>query len=74
VEGLADRSLVELKSTASRSGLAHVFHDMGLRPAPFSKYCLAVAMLADNVRANPWQRTLRRHFAADVRTGNRSTP
>jgi hypothetical protein len=51
-----------------RSGpraLAHAFHDVGVRSTALSKYCLGVAMLADNLRANPWRRTMRRHFAAD---------
>jgi len=62
VEGLRDRLLVETKSTGPRA-LAHVFHDLGLRSTALSKYCLGLAMLADNLRANPWQRTIRRHFA-----------
>jgi hypothetical protein len=65
VEGLHDRVLIETKSTGSQSALAHAFHDMGIRPAALSKYCLAVAMLADNVRANPWHRAIRNHFPAD---------
>ncbi len=63
VEGLRDRLLIETKSTGSQSALAHVFHDIGLRSTALSKYCLGLAMLGDNLRANPWQRTMRRHFA-----------
>ena len=63
IEGLRDRLLVETKSTGPQSALAHAFHDMGLRSTALSKYCLGLAMLADNLRANPWQRTIRRHFA-----------
>lgn len=63
VEGLRDRLLIETKSTGPQSTLAHVFHDMGLRPTALSKYCLGLAMLADNLRANPWRRTMRRHFS-----------
>ena len=62
-EGLRDRLLVETKAASAKAALAHTFHDLGVRPVAFSKYCVAVAMLGDNVRANPWQRTLRRHFA-----------
>jgi hypothetical protein len=72
-EGLGDRLLVEMKSPTTPSALAHLFHDIGVRPAVFSKYCLAVAMLADDVRANPWHRTLRRHFAHH-RSGATVTP
>jgi hypothetical protein len=63
IEGLRDRLLIETKSTGPQSALAHVFHDLGLRSTALSKYCLGLSMLADNLRANPWQRTMRRHFA-----------
>jgi hypothetical protein len=62
IEGLRDRLLIETKSTGPPSTLAHVFHDLGLRSTALSKYCLGLAMLAGNLRANPWQRTIRRHF------------
>jgi hypothetical protein len=68
IEGLRDRLLIETKSTGSQSALAHVFHDLGLRATALSKYCLGLAMLADNLRANPWQRTMRRHFAGAYRS------
>ena len=63
VDGLRDRLLVETKSAGSNTALAHTFHEIGMRPVALSKYCLAVAMLGEDVRANPWRRTLRRHFA-----------
>jgi hypothetical protein len=62
-EGLRDRLLVETKAASAKTALTHTFHDLGVRPVVFSKYCVAVALLGDNVPANPWQRTLRRHFA-----------
>jgi len=71
VQGPGDHLLVETKATGSQSVLAHVFHGMGIRPAALSKYCLAVAMLADNVRANPWHRTLRRHFTGPAGVAHR---
>jgi hypothetical protein len=69
VESLRDRLLVETKAVGSNNALAHTFHRMGMRPVTLSKYCLAVAMLAGNVCANPWHRTLRRHFAGVDLTG-----
>jgi hypothetical protein len=65
VEGLRDRVLIETKSAGPQSVLGHAFHDLGVRSTALSKYCLGVAMLADNLRANPWRRTMRRHFADD---------
>ncbi len=67
VEGLRDRVLIETKSAGPQSMLAHIFHDLGLRSTALSKYCLGLSMLAGDLRANPWQRTMRRHFAADSR-------
>jgi hypothetical protein len=62
IEGLHDRLLIETKSAGPQRALTHVFHDLGLRSTALSKYCLGLAMLADNLRANPWQRQMRRHF------------
>ena len=70
VEGLRDRLLVEAKSAGPQRALTHAFHDLGLRPSALSKYCIGLAMLLDDLRANPWQRTMRRHFTAD-RVGSR---
>jgi hypothetical protein len=63
VEGLRDRLLIETKAAGPQSALAHAFHDVGIRSTALSKYCLGLAMVADQLRANPWQRTMRRHFA-----------
>jgi hypothetical protein len=61
-EGLFDRMLVETKSTGKQRLLANLFHQAGIRPAAISKYCLGIALLDHEVRANPWHRTMRRHF------------
>jgi hypothetical protein len=61
-EGLFDRVLVEIKSSGRRSPFANLFHEAGIRPAAVSKYCLGIALLDREVRANPWHRTIRRHF------------
>jgi hypothetical protein len=61
-EGPREHLLVETKASGPQRALTHVFHEMGVRPAALSKYCVAVAMLTDHVRVNPWQRTLRRYF------------
>ena len=58
--------LVETK-TAGASGLADLWlQKLGVRPVSVSKYCVGVALLYPEVPANPWHRTLRRHFGYDV--------
>lgn len=59
--GLTEHVLIETKAADARA-LCTPFRSLGIRPVPLSKYCLAVAMLADGVPTNPWHRTLRRYF------------
>jgi hypothetical protein len=63
MSGLAEHVLVEAKTARATAALDHAFHAVGVRSLSLSKYCVAVAMLCDGVRTNPWHRTLRRYFA-----------
>jgi len=65
VSGLAEHALVEAKTGRASAALDHAFHAVGVRSVSLSKYCVAVAMLRDGVRTNPWHRVLRRYFAPD---------
>lgn len=58
-----DAVLVETKSEGAAGPLDRWLWGHGVRPEAMSKYCLGVAMLYPEVRANPWHRILRRHFA-----------
>jgi hypothetical protein len=62
MSGLAEHVLVEAKTSRAMAALDHAFHWVGVRSMPLSKYCVAVAMLCDGVRTNPWRRVLRRYF------------
>jgi hypothetical protein len=63
VAGPSRSMLVETKSPASGGDAAdRALRALGLRPVPISKYCVAVALLHPELRANPWHRTLRRYF------------
>lgn len=70
MSGLDDHVLVEAKTTRAIAALDHAFHAVGVRSSALSKYCVAVATLCDGVRANPWHRVLRRHFALAERPGD----
>lgn len=69
--GLRGEVLVETKSAGPAGGVDRWLRRHGVRPLSISKYCVGVALLYPHVRANPWHRTLRRHFewAADPRAG-----
>jgi len=54
--------LVETKTSGPLSAADVLLRTYGHRPMSISKYCLGVALLNSEVRANPWHRTLRRHF------------
>lgn len=62
VGGLWGEVLIETKSAAGRCATDRWLLDHGVRPTSMSKYCLGVALLYPNVRANPWHPVLRRHF------------
>jgi len=67
--GLAEHALVEAKTARTIVALDHAFHAVGVRSLSFSKYCVAVAMLRDGVRTNPWHRVLRRYFTLEPTIG-----
>lgn len=54
--------LVETKSHGQTSPADLALRRLGIRPVSVSKYCVAVALLHDDMPANPWHRLLRRHF------------
>lgn len=54
--------LVETKTSGPASDADKLLRAHGHRPISISKYCFGVALLNPDVRANPWHRTLRRHF------------
>ena len=60
-------SLVEVKSAKPGGAADRLLWAMGARPVSVSKYCLAVAVLAPGVRANPWSKALNECFPSRVR-------
>jgi hypothetical protein len=60
--GLSHHVLVESKSPGPAADADTALRALGLRPVQLSKYCVAVALLHPDLRANPWHRTLRRYF------------
>lgn len=62
VAGPDDLILVEVKSPGPYDPVTHRLAAAGIRPVRMSKYCLGVALLRPGVPANPWHRTLKRHF------------
>lgn len=60
--GCRDEVLIETKSAGGRCPADRWLRANGARPKVMSKYCLGVALLYPQVRANPWHRVLRRHF------------
>lgn len=59
--------LVEVKSAKPGGRADRLLWAMGARPVAVSKYCLAVAVLAPGMRANPWARAMRECFPIPVR-------
>ena len=62
IEGNQAWALLESKSTNPDAPADRLLRHLGLRPAKFSKYCLAIAALYPGTRSNPWRRTLRHCF------------
>ena len=60
--GMDTHVLVEVKSLGSATPVDRVLWAMGERPLPISKYCVGLAMVQPHLRANRWNRTLRRYF------------
>jgi hypothetical protein len=54
--------LIESKSAGPDAPMDRLLRDLGFRPLKVSKYCLAVAVLYPEARANPWHPVLRRWF------------
>jgi|tagenome__1003787_1003787.scaffolds.fasta_scaffold20653786_2 hypothetical protein len=54
--------LVESKSSGQGSAPERILRELGVRPAPVSKYCVGVAALHPELPSNPWHQTLRRYF------------
>lgn len=54
--------IVESKSGDGRSEADATLLSLGVRPVRISKYCAGVALLHPELPANPWSRTLRRHY------------
>ena len=54
--------LVESKSSGHGSAPERILRELGVRPAPVSKYCVGVAALHPELPSNPWHQTLRRYF------------
>ena len=59
---LVEAVLVETKTQGPEGAADKLLRAYGHRPISISKYCLGVALLNPEMRANPWHRTLRRHF------------
>jgi len=59
---LDGRVLIETKSATGRCPTDRWLLAHGARPMSMSKYCIGIALLYPEVRANRWHRTLRRHF------------
>ncbi|REE96389.1 polyphosphate polymerase domain-containing protein [Thermomonospora umbrina] len=54
--------LVESKSAHADTPMDRVLRAFRLRPLSISKYCVAIAVLHPEVRANPWHAALRTYF------------
>ncbi|GAB3644754.1 polyphosphate polymerase domain-containing protein [Glycomyces tarimensis] len=63
--------LVEVKSARPGGAAERLLWELGARPVPVSKYCLAAAVLFPRLRANPWARAMRECFGpvSPVRDG-----
>jgi len=54
--------LIETKTQGPAGAADKLLRAYGHRPISISKYCLGVALLNPELRANPWHRTMRRYF------------
>jgi len=59
---LVQSVLIESKTAGPEGAADKLLRAYGHRPISISKYCLGVALLNPDMPANPWHRTLRRHF------------
>ena len=59
---LADRFILETKSTGSPSATERALWSTGIRPDKISKSATGLAALHPELPANKWHRTLQRHF------------
>jgi hypothetical protein len=64
VTALADRVLLEVKTTTERDPVLRAIQRLGVRPLSVSKYCAGVALLHPEVPRHPWAAVLREHFAS----------
>ena len=55
-------ALIETKSAGAGTAADRVLRAMNVRTTSVSKYCVGVALLRDDVPANPWRRLVRTHF------------
>lgn len=61
---LADRMVVETKSSGAPSAADRWLWSNGIRPEKISKYGTGLAALHPELPSNKWHRTLKRHFGA----------
>lgn len=61
--GLADRFVLETKSTSQPGAADRYLWQLGVRPTKISKYGTGLASLDNTLPANKWHRTLQRHFS-----------
>ncbi|MGQ0743638.1 MAG: polyphosphate polymerase domain-containing protein [Acidimicrobiales bacterium] len=64
--------VVEVKSERGRGAADELFRRGGIRGGACSKYCVGLNLVRDNLRHNPFKRTLSGHF--DPRPGAGSAP
>lgn len=62
VATLHDRILLEAKTSGEGDPLIRLLHRHGARPVKMSKYCAGIAMLNDDIAAQPWNPVIRRHL------------
>ncbi|MFD0385178.1 hypothetical protein ACFQ2B_31865 [Streptomyces stramineus] len=59
--------LVETKTAGHLTEADRILHAHGIRPAVFTKYCGALAVLRPSLPANRWRRAARCAFGGEVR-------
>ena len=62
IASLTEAAVVETKSSGVPTPLDRFLWSQNIRPASFSKYCTAMAILEPSLPANHWHRTLNRYF------------
>ena len=63
--------LIETKTHGPLGKPDLLLRQNGFRPISISKYCLGVALLNPEMTANPWHRTMKRHFGWTAAYDNR---